>query len=517
MERTISWRKIHVRDWELLALVALAWLFLLTLISVLTTWQYGFHRDELNFIENARRLAWGYVEYPPFTPFIARVVLELAGASLIALRFTAALGISISMVLTGMMAQELGGTGQAQIVAMLAAGIAPIVLVNSRFFSYQTFDYLWWVLVSYLMIRRLKSGNPRGWLGIGAAVGFGMMTKYSIPFLLAGIAIGVLLTSARRDLKSPWLWAGASLALLIFSPNLIWQIQHHWISLEFQVSTRLYNIQVGRTGSFLLDQLYICANPAAITLWLGGLYFYLKDPAGKPYRAIGWMYLVPLVLFLLAKGRFYYLAGAYPMLIAAGASRAIRKPAAQTGPPASSRRRPTFWRNPLYGGLILGGLFGMAVILPVAPVGSAWWNFDAEMNPEIREEIGWPELVREVARIYAALPEEERSQAGILAKNYGEAGAVNLYGAAGGLPKAISGIDTYWLRGYGSPPPQTLIVLGMTEAEARSIFERCYLAGHTPNPENIQNEETRDHPNIFVCRTPRQPWPEFWESFRYFG
>ncbi len=139
------------------------------------------------------------------------------------------------------------------------------------------------------------------------------------------------------------------------------------------------------------------------------------------------------------------------------------------------------------------------------------------INPEFREEIGWPELVKTVAQIHAALPEGEKAQAGILAGNYGEAGAVNLYGPAFGLPNAISGVNGYWQRGYGDPPPQTLIVLGMRQAEVERLFESCALAGHTPNPYYIENEETRDHPDIFLCRNLRQPWPDIWPFFRYFG
>src|SRR5512133_1553314 len=181
-------------DPALLALIALGWLMLLTLISALNSGQYGFHRDELNFIENARHLDWGYVEYPPLTPFLGRIILDLFGPSIVALRFLSTLAICVSLWLTGMMTRELGGSRTAQIVAALAASTAPIVLFNTRFFSYQTFDYLWWVLTTYFIIRRLKSGDPRWWLAIGATLGLGMMTKYSIPFLVAGIAVGILLT-----------------------------------------------------------------------------------------------------------------------------------------------------------------------------------------------------------------------------------------------------------------------------------------------------------------------------------
>ena len=159
----------------------------------------------------------------------------------------------------------------------------------------------------------------------------------------------------------------------------------------------------------------------------------------------------------------------------------------------------------------------MALVLPLAPVNSVWWNVASSVDVELREEIGWPELVKTVAEIRAKLPPEERAQVGILAGNYGEAGAIDLYGPAYDLPEAISGINSFWQRGYGDPPPQTLIVVGMSHNDVEKIFANCELAGHTSNRYGIQNEETTANPDIFVCRKLRQPWPMFWKSFQHFG
>jgi hypothetical protein len=165
---------------------------------------------------------------------------------------------------------------------------------------------------------------------------------------------------------------------------------------------------------------------------------------------------------------------------------------------------------------VSGALFA-AIALPIAPVNSEWWNTVGEINSEFKEEIGWPELVQTVAEIYAALPAQDKPQAGILTGNYGEAGAINLYGPAYGLPKAISGINSYWLRGYGDPPPQTLIVLGWNGADANRAFESCQVAGSVTNRYAVRNEETRDHPIILLCRGPREAWPELWKRLRSFG
>jgi hypothetical protein len=156
-------------------------------------------------------------------------------------------------------------------------------------------------------------------------------------------------------------------------------------------------------------------------------------------------------------------------------------------------------------------------MLPIAPVNSALWDLTSQVHDNFAEQIGWPELVATVADIYNDLPAGEKPQAGILAGNYGEAGAINLYGPAEGLPEAISGINSYWLRGYGDPPPQILIVLGFSREEAERFFATCDLAGQVTNPYGVENEETRFHPDIFICRDLRQSWPEFWRDFHYFG
>lgn len=493
-------------DFRILALLALS----KVLVHTFTNGQYGFHRDELATIDDAGYLAWGYVAYPPMTPFVARMALELFGPSLVGVRFFAALAQGVALALGGMMARELGGKRPAQIVAALAVAIAPVSLSAGALFQYVSFDYLWWVLAAYLMIRLLKSEDPRWWLMIGAAIGLGMMTKYTMIFLVAGIIGGVLLTPARRYLRSPWLWGGVALSLLIFLPNLIWQVQHDFISLDFLRHIHARDVRIGRTDSFLTDQLLV-ANPFTVPLWIAGLFYLFVAPDGKRYRLIGWMSVVPFVLFFATKGRGYYTAPAYPMLLAAGAV------LGEGSIDSLSAGWARLARVIVWSALTVGGVIAVVAILPIAPVKSPWWNAVNKGNDSFREEIGWPELVETVAGVRASLPAEERAHAGILAGNYGEAGAINLYGPAYGLPKSISGINSYWLRGYGDPPPQTLIVVGLSRDFLELNFESCELAGHIANRYGVKNEETTEHPDIFVCRRLRIPWAEFWKHFRYYG
>ena len=143
-------RRIIATDTGVLVLSAVA----LVVLHTATNGQYGFHRDELATIDDARFLSWGYVVYPPITPFLARVSMTLFGASMIGLRLFAALAVGIAMVLTGLMAREIGGRRPAQLVAAWAAAIAGPVVSFGYLFQYVSLDYLWWVLAAWVTIRR---------------------------------------------------------------------------------------------------------------------------------------------------------------------------------------------------------------------------------------------------------------------------------------------------------------------------------------------------------------------------
>ncbi|MBV8729102.1 MAG: glycosyltransferase family 39 protein [Acidobacteriia bacterium] len=499
-------QRMIATDAGILVLCALSVLVLHTV----TNGQYGFHRDELATVDDARFLSWGYVVYPPFTPFIARVALTLFGTSLIGLRFFAALAPAIAMVLTGFMAREMGGKRTAQVVAAWAAAIAGPAVSSGTLFQYVSFDYLWWVLAAYVMLRLLNSGDQRWWLALGGIVGLGMMTKYTMAFFLAGIAGGILLTNPRM-LLNKWLWYGACIAMLIFLPNLVWQVQHDFISLAFLQFIHARDVGLGRTDNFLLLQCWVATNPITVPLWAAGLYFLFATPDGKRYRVIGWIYVIPLTLFLIAKGRPYYLAPAYPMLLAAGAVWGERR--LETLPPtvASAIRRR------VRRSLVIGGLVVAALVLPVAPAGSRWWTVANAVNGgNFDEEFGWREMAQAVARVRDSLPTES-APVGILAGDAGQAGAINLYGHSRGLPEAISGSNSHWLRGYGNSPPKTVITAGLLRADVEGIFERCKLAGHINVPFGIRNSAIGDHLQVFVCQGPREPWPSFWKRFHSFG
>ncbi len=477
------------------------------LIHALTGNRYGWHRDELAVLDDARHLAWGYVVYPPVTPFFARIALTLFGTSLVGFRFFAAFVQAIAVFLTGLMARELGGKREAQILAALAA--VPFCLGGGALMQYISFDYICWVLTAYCMIRLLRTDNPTWLVAGGTAIGLGMLSKYTMAFFVCGVLGGLLLTQARRLFLNKWFWTGFSAAILIFLPNLIWQFRHQFISLDFLHFLHNRDVTGGLTNDFLPDQLQ--QTLLAIPLWLAGLWFYFISSKGARFRALGWMYVIPLTLFVIAKGRGYYLAPAYPMLYAAGA----------VACEGCFAHRDTRWfrllRPALWSALVVSILGAMAIALPIAPIKSRWWYAASEIDTALPEEIGWPEFVATIAEIRDSLPADHRGKVGILAGNYGEVGAINLFGQRYGLPAAISGVNSSWERGYGNPPPETLIIVGFWKEFVDDHFSSCRVVARVWNSYGIDNEETFEHPYIFLCGPPLKGWPEFWKDFQMFA
>ena len=480
------------------------------IVHLLTNDGYGFHRDELATIGDAKHLAWGYVAYPPVTPFFGWLAMQFADITPSAMRFLPSVAQSLAIVLTALMARHFGGGMHAQWIAAGAAAIAPLSLAASALYQYVAFDFLWWVLIAYLVVRLAKSNDPRWWVAIGVTIGLGVMTKYTILFYVLGIVAGVFATDFRRHLRSGWLWIGVVLSLLIVAPHLVWQLQHDFITADFLDHIRARDVRIGRTDGFLRDQFLVASNPLTVPLWITGLVAILRASRLRPYRILAWMAIVPFALFVIARGRGYYMAPVYPMLFAAGATQLVAWLDART----TLIRRSAF---ALIVMLLIVGSGAAVVVLPIAPIGSPLFEFATRENSDLKEEVGWPELVAEVARIYHALPAEQRARTGIFCNNYGEAGAVNLYGPAHQLPPAISNVNSYWLRGPGPNPPPDMIVLGADRADLEPFFESVTLAGRTPVVAGVQNEETVDHPEIYLCRGIRRPWAEVWPSIRSFG
>jgi hypothetical protein len=319
-----------------------------------------------------------------------------------------------------------------------------------------------------------------------------------------------VLTPARKYLLSKWLYLGAGLALLIYLPNLIWQIQHDFISLDFLSSIHARDVRWGRANDFLIEQLYGTTNPFSLPLWTVGLGLCLFSSSMKRFRTLAWMFIVVFLLFLINHGRAYYVAPAYVMLLAVGCVGVERWLESRT----EKTRRLGF--GLIWGAQAIGSLIAIMLMKPVVPINSSLWEITSGINEDIVEMIGWQDLTAQVGEIYRSIPESEKPHTVILTGNYGEAGALELYGAKYGLPRIISGSNSLWYRGYGKAEPETVIVVGFESYHAANFFSSCEFQGTVKNRFGVKNEETTHHSSLFVCRKPRQPWSEMWQRMKWY-
>jgi hypothetical protein len=466
---------------------------------------YGYHRDELQFLDDARHLQWGFVAYPPLTSFLARISITLFGISPQALRLPSAIINAGTLVLVGLTARELGARRAAQLLTVLV--VFPLALTFSTVLQYTTTDCFAWAITILFTARVLRTGSGRNWIGVGVGIGLGVLSKYSIAFpLISLLAALALMPSQRHHLRSRWFWYGALAATLIAAPNLLWLATHHFITLQMEHFIHARDIRQGRADHFYTDQLKFTLF--AMPFNVAGLIWLLRSAR---FRLLTCFYLGPLLILILLKGLGYYLMPAYPVLGAAGVV-ALQD---------FLQQRSAWLRVPIVAVVVLAMLVNSAAAtwayLPIFPVHSAGWNWQMRNNPDMADEIGWPEFVAQVAAVRDALPLEDRARLAVLAHNYGEAGALALYGPQYGLPTPISSTNSFFYRGYGTYEPETVIVTGSQLNDQLANFQTCVIAAHVRIPYGVRNEESRYHQEILVCHHMREPWPQRWARSLAFG
>jgi hypothetical protein len=464
--------------------------------------RYGFHRDELYFLACARHLAWGYVDQPPIVPLVARLSTALLGSSAFALRVLPALAGGATIVLSAGMARDFGGGGRAQLLAGVATATSAEVLATFHLLSTAAFDVFFWALITFLVIRLLRSGDQRLWLAIGAAAGVALLNKYNAAFLLAGVVFGLVVAGPRSALRTGWPYAAAVVALAIWSPNLVWNARHHWASLAMLRSLHRENSGLGASIVFIPAQVLIL-GPVLAIVWINGLRWLLRRPL---WRALGAAFLALVVIDVLSGAKPYYLGGFYPALLAAG------------GCWADDRLRAGRGRlRPFVTAMVAGAVFALPFTLPVLPVGAqAHGASEGNINKDLSATVGWPRVVRQIAGVVATLAPPERAHLVIFTGDYGAAGAVDRFGSRYGLPRAISGHNNYWWWGPGPAlDGSTTIAVNLDRAYLLSIFRQVTPAGTVDTGHGIWSEEKGDP--IWICRGQWLTWAAAWPRARHYG
>jgi 4-amino-4-deoxy-L-arabinose transferase-like glycosyltransferase len=457
---------------------------------------YGFHRDELYFIVAGRHPALGYDDQPPLTPLLSAAAVAVFGLEPWALRILPALSVAVVAVLAAATARELGGRSRSQVLAALVVAVSGYLAAGHLGVT-ATYDLLAWAAVLWLASRILAGGDPRLWLAVGAVAGLGLWNKHLVLFLGFGLAVG-LLVHRRDQLRTPWPWAGGLLALVIWLPNLAWQVANGLPQLEM---ARRIGANEGGERAMLLVELLLLVGPLLFPVTIAGLWQLLRAESLRPFRALGTAFLAILAAVLVLGGKSYYVVGAVPPLMAAGAI-------ALDGWLDRGRVRP--W-------ILAGATTGSALIvalltLPVLPAATLARTPIPGIYAENAETVGWPELVATVEAAAAGLPADQRARAVILTANYGEAAALQLLGRD--LPPAHSGHNAVWRWG---PPPDELdvaLLVGWNDPVIRSsMFESCTRLATVDNAAGVPNQE-QGQP-VHVCTGLRRPWSTSWEIVRH--
>ncbi|HET7291653.1 MAG TPA: glycosyltransferase family 39 protein [Vicinamibacteria bacterium] len=480
---------------------------------------YGWFRDELYYLACADHLDWGYVDHPPLSIALLALWRAAFGDSLISIRVATALVGAATVAGAGVLAAELGAGAFGRALAMLCVVAAPAYLANNSYYSMNAWDVLLWTLAAWTLVRALKAPGLRRWAVLGAILGLGLLNKVSVLWLGAGLGVGLLSTrEARRALLSPGPWAAAAIAAALFAPHVLWQAAHGWPTAEFIRNATQEKMAGISPLDFAIAQV-MEMHPFTFPVWLAGLVAALALPRFAAMRPLGTIYAVVfLILVVNEKSRVGYLAPAYPMLFAAGG-------VALEGLLARRQERAA-----AIVAIAAGGAATAPLAMPALPV-EAYIAYARTLgetpSTEEKKEVGalpqffadmhgWPELVEAVAKAWAALPLEERGRAGILASNYGEAGAIDVLGRARGLPRAASGHNSYWLWGPGSAADADVILVLVPERARARLEERFARVAEVARIECGHCMPYQDHRPVYLCREPREPIAALWPGLKHY-
>ena len=482
--------------------------------------RYGYFRDEFDYMSCGDHLQWGYVDQPPLIPFLIHVCRAVLGDSLRSIRFMPAVASSFLVVQAAVLARELGGRGYAIFLSALCSVVVPQYLSNGSLLGTNCLEPNLWMGCAYFLILAIKRENPRYWLWFGVIAGIGLEEKYSIAVFGFGIVVGLLLTEQRRVFLNKWIWIGGLAAFAIFLPNILWNVHYDWpfVQLMHNIRAEGRDVVLGPVDFFL--QQVLVTNPLVAPLWLGGVLALLFWEKLRPYRVLGWGYLVAYATFSVLHGKNYYLAPIYPVLVAAGAvalEHWLDRP--ETGSP-----RLQWVKRVIAISLTVSGIHLLPVTVPVLspehfvaytktlpfklPV-NEYSHARATLPQWYADQFGWKEIADEAEVAWNRIPAEERADCAIFAQDYGQAGAVDFFGRAHGLPGALSGDRTYFLWGPRGYSGKCMIILGDRKERLQQLFEDVDFVGLSAD--NRWAMETQISVNI--CRRPKfgtlqDLWPQ---------
>lgn len=500
-----------ISEWGIVIAFVLAKLF----IHFATNTNYGLHRDEFLYAALGQHLDFGFASTPPSIAVFAQIAQSFFGESVFGMRFFSALIGGLLIFFTGWSVKEMNGGKFAQFIACLAILLSPAYLRSQTLFQPVSFDQLYFVLCMFFAIRFFKTEKSVYLYYFALALGFGLLNKYSIILIGMGFVVA-LLTSKQRQIflsKDPYLAVG--LAFLIFLPNSLWQVFQGFPVLSHMAELQQTQLQNVTVSGFLGDQLLM--NISGFYLWILGLWFVFFTESGRKFIGIGWMFLFVFLVLLVAHGKSYYTLGIFPVMMAAGSVFLEQ---------LTEKKK---WIR------IIPTVFTVLVLIPILPISlpvlpktemAEYCNERKDrpyFQPTIRWEdgelhaipqdyadmLGWEELANTVIKIYESLPDSEKTETAIIAANYGQAGAIDFYGKAHGLPKAISFNDAYLFWTPENLNAKTLIYIDDETEDVSKIFVEVIKVGEITEP--LAREFGLP---VYLCKKPRFDYSDLWKKLR---
>ena len=483
-------------------------------IHLYASHNYGFFVDELYYIACSHHLDWGYVDQPPLIAAVAKLVLGLLGDSLPALRFLPAVAGAALVIMAGFLARALGGGIFAQGLAALCALTAPGLLGMDSLFTMNAFEPLFWTGCALLLIQIIKTDNQKLWIWIGLLTGLGLENKHSMLIFATGAVLGLMLTPQRKVFRQPWIWIGGLIALTVFLPNLLWNIQHRFPFLEIQANIRRAGRDVALSPLAFFEQEVLAMLPLTLPVWLAGLWFFFSAK-GRAFRALGWAWLFTAAVVVFVSPRIYYLFPAFSILFAAGSVQWeswVQRPVLRLAHAALI--------------VVLGAILAPLVV-PILPVETyiryakalhlqqpAIENHRLGPLPQIyADQFGWDEMAATVGRAYNSLPPDVRAKTGIFGQDYGQAGAIDFFGSKYGLPKAISAHQNYFYWGPRGYTGESMIILDDTPETLGRLFNHVEKIAHVEHPYSMPYQ----HFDVYYCAGPKISLQELWPRIKNWG
>jgi Dolichyl-phosphate-mannose-protein mannosyltransferase len=466
----------------------------LAVLLTVTSNAYGYHRDELYF----RMLdpAWGYVDQPPFTPFIARLTTLIADEPW-ALRIPATAAAVVALLVLVAIIRELGGGSCAQTICAWGYVTASTPLVMEHILLTSTFDLAIWPALCLFLMRALLRNRQRWWLAAGALLGLSTFNKLLIAMLAVALIGGLLLAGQRRVLLSRGFAGAAGLAVLTALPALIYQVTHDWPQLD--MGAALAENNAAETRVMMWPFLFLLLGPPLVPVWVAGLVALWRRPEWRPVRAIAVAFPLVLLFTFVSGGQQYYPMGIVLVLFAAGCI-----PVADWLTTAARRRT-------LAGLIAVNGLVSAVIALPILPVRVFGDTPIPGINQAARDTVGWPVYVDQIAAGYRELGDPT---AAIVTSNYGEAGAVDRFGPAHGLPPPYSGHNELHFTGRPLDTATSVLAVGIPAARLTASFASCREVGRLDNGVGVENEEQQQP--LVACSGRTASWDVLWPQLQHY-